>query len=50
MPAGPLAVGPLVGNARTHYQRHQPEHTMLDQLVERHYPTFYYLMAKAERR
>jgi hypothetical protein len=28
---------PLAGNA--HYQRHQPERTLLYQLVERYYPT-----------
>jgi ribosomal protein S27E len=49
MPATPLVAGPLVGNARAHYQRHQPEHTLLYQLVEHHYPTFNYLMAKTER-
>jgi len=38
---------PLAGNA--HYQRHQPERTLLYQLVQRHYPTFCALMAKTER-
>jgi len=38
---------PLAGNA--HYHRHQPERTLLYQLVERHYPTFCALMAKTER-
>jgi hypothetical protein len=40
---------PLAGNSNDHYQRHQPEHTLLYRLVERHYPTFNYLMAKTER-
>jgi hypothetical protein len=34
---------------KAHYQRHQPERTLLYQLVEQHYPTFRYLMTKTER-
>jgi ribosomal protein S27E len=49
MSAQTQPASPLVGNSRAHYQRHQPEHTLLYQLVERHYPTFNYLMAKTER-
>jgi hypothetical protein len=41
-PASPLA-------GKAHYQSHQPERTLLYQLVERHYPTFCYLLAKTKR-
>jgi len=37
----------LAGKAQ--YQRHQPERTLLYQLVEQHYPPFRFLMARTER-
>lgn len=35
-----LAVGKLASANKTNYQRHQPEMTLLYQLVEKHYPSF----------
>ena len=49
MPSLAQPASPLAGNNRAPYQRHQPEHTLLYQLVERHYPTFNTLMAKTGR-
>ena len=42
-PSLPLAVGPV------RYARHQPESTLLYQLVERHYPDFLAVLARRDR-
>ena len=40
LPPGNGGTAPVYGHALGHvtYERHRPEHTLLDQLIEQHYP------------
>ncbi len=42
----PLAQRRDVRTATPRYERHNPEHTLLYQIIERHYPVFRHLMSE----